>query len=206
MARKSERDEDEARTKIAEREDRSFTIETRSLVEDVPRVGGRLRRIRRRWITRQSSRDLSDRNARPQKRLHPGVAPGRDCISGRALLHPFVYLFADLLLLADLLFLTDCVDSFLPSSAFYNGPGKRIYRDLSFTRVSPFSPASPLLFPSSSSSLFLSLCLSHLFSSSSLPFSVSHYLFRPAVSYIKDRGCTPCDYVENKLLIDHEEH
>jgi len=31
---------------------RSFTIETRSLVEDVPRVGGRLRRIRRRWITR----------------------------------------------------------------------------------------------------------------------------------------------------------
>lgn len=92
------------------------------------------------------------------------MAPGRDCISGRALLHPFVYLFADLLLLADLLFLTDRVDSFLPSSAFYNGPGKRIYRDLSFTRVSPFSPASPLLIPLPlplSFSLFVSLIFFH---------------------------------------------
>lgn len=33
--------------RIIERESQSFTIETRSLVEDVPRVGGRVRRIRR---------------------------------------------------------------------------------------------------------------------------------------------------------------
>ena len=35
-----------------EREASGSRIETRSLVENVPRVGGRLRRIRRRWITR----------------------------------------------------------------------------------------------------------------------------------------------------------
>jgi len=51
---------------------------------------------------------------------------------------------------------------FLPSSssAFYNGPGKCIYRDLSFTRVSPFSPAPPFLFSPSFSlcpSIFIRL-------------------------------------------------
>lgn len=113
--------------------DRSFTIETRSLVEDVPRVGGRLRRIRRRWITRQSSRDLSDRNARPQKRLHPGVAPGETAYRAVRCCTP--------LCISPLLTLSSPIASIPPrssSSAFYNGPGKRIYRDLSFTRVSPF--------------------------------------------------------------------
>ena len=40
------------REREREREVSGSRIETRSLVENVPRVGGRLRRIRRRWITR----------------------------------------------------------------------------------------------------------------------------------------------------------
>lgn len=138
------------------RRDRSFTIETRSLVEDVPRVGRRLRRIRRRWITRQSSRDLSDRNARPQKRMHPGVAPGETAYRAARCCTP--------LCISPLLTLSSPIASIPPrssSSAFYNGPGKRIYRDLSFTRVSPFFPLPPSLLsfalPFSSPSPFLCL-------------------------------------------------
>lgn len=108
--------------------------------------------------------------------MHPGVAPGRDCISDRA----------------------RCCNLLCTSSLASSSP---------IALIPP--PFSPLPFIMAQANVFIVIYRLHgpLLSlpPHRCPFrlSLARAIFlRPAASYVKDRGCIPCDYVGNELLID----